>query len=568
MKDSERTACDVIVVGSGGPGLVAALAAATRGAQVLLLEATPRIGGTTVFSGGQVWIPNHHHLPEVGVQDSREEALDYLRAASPNRGGPYDEARWAAFVDQAPAMLRFLEEHTALRFRPSDYPDALAELPGGKPNGRNLEALPFTPRGLHRRRKDLRHPCSINRTNLPITWEELRALQKNTVPQAIRLAPRVLSRWLTGRLTGSRALVAGLYEACVRSGVEVMLGVRARALLASEEGVYGVRADCEEGQLELRARGGVILATGGFDWNPQLKAKYLRGRLDHSAAAPSSRGDGLLMALEVGARLAHMDEAWYWAGYRDPDYHYEGAPLGSLTTNLRSYPHSIVVNRAGRRFGNESSANFGREMQQVDQQGRLVNLPCWVVFDRQFRRRFSALEAGIFPRFPTPSWVKRFDSLEALARDLSIDPKGLRETLERFNAHAREGRDPEFGRGDSAYDRCFGARHARHPNLGTVEKPPFYAVELIGSAVGTKGGPMTSDRWELLHEDGTPIPGLYAVGNVSDCIVHLSISGGDTLGPGLTAGYIAGNTAALRASGASGSGREDSATTSAPLRLA
>lgn len=543
---------DVIVVGSGGPGLSAALAASARGARVVLLEATSKIGGTTVFSGGQLWIPNHHHLTETGITDSREEALEYLRAASPNRGGPYDEARWLAFVDHAPRMLRFLEEHTPLRFEPSDYPDCLAELTGGKPTGRNLEAAPYRPGRLHGRRKDLRYPCAINRTNLPFTWEEVRAIQKSTLRGAIALGPRVLARWITGKLTGSRALVAGLYAACLQRGVEVILDARARSLVTSEGEVCGVHADHPAGAIELRARGGVILATGGFDWNPELRERYLRGRLDHSAAAPASRGDGLLMALAVGARLAHMDEAWYWAGYRNPRYHYEGVPLGSLTTNLRSYPHSIVVNRAGKRFGNESSGNFGKEMQRVDERtGELVNLPCWVIFDGQFRRRHSALEAGIHPWLPTPSWVHRFDSLELLAGGLAIDAEGLRETIDRFNGHAREGKDPCFGRGESAYDRCFGARKAEHPNLGAVEQPPFYAVELVGSAVGTKGGPMTSDRWEVLHEHGSPIPGLYAIGNVSDCIVYLSISGGDTLGPGLTAGYLAGNDAALRASRAS-----------------
>ena len=147
--------------------------------------------------------------------------------------------------------------------------------------------------------------------------------------------------------------------------------------------------------------------------------------------------------------------------------------------------------------------------------------------------------------------MKKSRSLGALAGELGIDSQGLQETLARFNRYAREGRDPDFGRGERAYDRCFGARTGAHPNLGVVEEPPFYAVELIASAVGTKGGPMTSDRWEVLGEDATPIRGLYAVGGVSDAIAQLSISGGDTLGPGLTAGYLAGRAAALRASLAS-----------------
>jgi succinate dehydrogenase/fumarate reductase flavoprotein subunit len=539
----------VIVVGSGGPGLTAALAARTRGARVLLLESTAGIGGTTVFSGGQLWVPNHHHMLEAGVADSPEEALDYLRATSPDRTSPNDEERWAAFVENAPRMIRFLEEHTSLRFRPNGYPDNFAELEGGKLGGRNLEALPLALGRLGGRRGDLRYPCSINRTNLPLTWEEVRRIQRNTLREGIRLALPLVVRWLGGKLTASRALVAGLYAACLEHGVEVMLDAPARELLTSEGIVCGVRVDRAGKQVRLRARGGVILATGGFDWNAELKEKYLRGRLDHSAAVPSSRGDGHLMAQQVGAKLAHMDQAWYWAGFRNPRYYYEGAPLGSLITNLRSYPHSLVVNRSGRRFGNESSANFGNEMQRMDARtGKLVNLPCWAIFDSQFRRKFSALEAGIHPYLPRPSWVEKFGSLGSLGERFGIDPEGLRETVEEFNLHARDGRDPEFGRGQSAHDRYYGAPASAHPNLGTLEKAPFYAVELIGSAVGTKGGAMTSARGEVLDEKGAPIPGLYAVGNAADSIIERSISGGDTLGPGLTAGYVAGIAAAVRSS--------------------
>ena len=537
----------MIVVGAGGPGLAAALAARVRGARVALLEATSAIGGTSMFSGGQVWVPNHHHLSEVGERDSREEALAYLRAASPGRGGPCDEARWAAFVDGAPEMIRFLEERTPLRFMANDYPDSFVELPGGK-RGRNLEAAPFNPGRLQGRRRDLRVPCSINRTNLPLTWQEVRALVHDLVPEAVRLGPRVLFRLITGKLTGSRALVAGLYAGCLREGVEVVLAARARELVTSDGEVCGVGADRAGERTEWRARGGVILASGGFDWSPALKEKYLPGRLDYSAAVPSNRGDGLLMALQVGAKLAHLDEAWYWPGFRNPRYFYEGAPLGSIATSIRSYPHSIVVNRSGRRFANESSWNFGNALQARDERtGELANLPCWVILDAQFRRRHSAPEAGIYRFLPTRSWVRRFASLEDLAAALGIDREGLQETVERFNTGAREGRDPEFGRGASVCDRFYGARGARHPNLGTVEEAPFYALELVASAVGTKGGPLTTERWEVLGEGGAPIPGLYAVGNVADSILGVSLSGGDTLGPGLTAGYLAGNAAALRA---------------------
>jgi succinate dehydrogenase/fumarate reductase flavoprotein subunit len=482
-----------------------------------------------------------------GMSDSREEALDYLRAVSPNRGGANDEARWAAFVDHAPTMIRFLEGNSPLRFESNTYPDAFAELPGGKVGGRNLEAIPFNPGPMAGHRQELRYPISINRTNLPLTWEEVHELLDHTLRRFIKLAPRLLYRLITRRLSGSRALVAGLYAGCLDAGVEVLLATRARELISLDGAVCGIRAEHAGKITELRTTGGVILATGSFDWNPDLTKEYLPGRIDYSSALPSSLGDGLLMARQAGGKLAHMDEAWYWAGLRQPNYYYEGAPIGTLTSNLRSYPHTIVVNKRGERFGNEASLNFGNDLQVTDPETKeLSNLPCWGIFDSQFRRRYAALEAGIYPLLPTPGWVKQYDSLDALAEAVGTDISGLRETVKRFNQCVRNGEDPDFRRGSSVYDRCYGAPDADHPNLGTIETPPFFAVELIASALGTKGGPMTNGKWQVLDDSESPIEGLYAIGNVADCLTYSSFSGGDTLGPGLTAGFIAGKAAASR----------------------
>jgi succinate dehydrogenase/fumarate reductase flavoprotein subunit len=485
---------------------------------------------------------------EKGMSDSRGEALDYLRAVSPNRGGPNDEARWVAFVDHAPAMIRFLEEHSPLRFESNSYPDAFAELPGGKAGGRNLEAIPFDPGPMAGRRKELRYPISINRTNLPLTWEEVHELLDHTLRRVIKLGPRLLYRLITRKLSGSRALVAGLYAGCLDAAVDVLLETRARELISQDGAVRGIRAEQAGRIIELRTRGGVILATGGFDWNPDLTREYLPGRIDYSSAVPSSLGDGLLMARQVGAKLAHMDEAWYWAGLRQRNYYYEGAPIGTLISNLRSYPHTIVVNKEGKRFGNEASLNFGNDFQVTDPDTKEPkNLPCWAIFDSQFRKRYGALEADIHPLFPTPGWVRQYDSLGALAEAVGIDSPGLHEAVKRFNQCVRDGEDLDFRRGSSVYDRCYGAPDADQPNLGTIERPPFFAVALIASSLGTKGGPMTNEEWQVLDESESPIEGLYAVGNVSDCLTYFSFSGGDTLGPGLTAGFIAGKAAASRA---------------------
>jgi succinate dehydrogenase/fumarate reductase flavoprotein subunit len=486
-------------------------------------------------------------MAQKGIQDSAKEALEYLRAVSPNRGGPNDEARWAAFVEHAPAMIHFLEEHSPLRFESTAYPDAFVELPGGKAGGRNLEALPFNPGPMDGHRRELRYPISINRTNLPLKWEEIHELLDRTIRRSIKLAPRLLFRLLTRRLSGSRALVAGLYAGCLDAGVDVQLQTRGRELISQGGSVRGIRAEQLGKTIELQATGGIILATGGFDWNPDLTRRYLPGRIDYSTATPSSLGDGLVMAQRAGAKLAHMDEAWYWPGFRRDDYYYEGAPIGTLISNLRSYPHTIVVNKDGKRFGNEASQNFGNDLQAIDPETKKpTNLPCWAIFDSQFRKRYGALEAGVYPLFPAPGWVKKYASISSLAELEGIDASGLHQTLERFNQFVHDGNDPDFQRGSSYYDRCYGAPMAPHPNLGTLSRPPFFAVKLIATSLGTKGGPMTNHEWQVLDEDESPIEGLYAIGNVSDCLTYLGFSGGDTLGPGMTAGFIAGKAAASR----------------------
>ncbi len=532
---------DVLVIGSGAAGLAAALAAVKRGKKVALLEASSHIGGTSVFSGGQAWIPNHHYSELVKIADSPKDAADYLRACSPNRTTENDEQRRLAFVENAPKMLRFIEENTPLSFAPNAYPDVFAEWVGGRAGGRNVEAVPFNPGDIHGKRKLLRYPPSINRFNAPLTWTELHSLLGSPFRTLIKLMPVILSRWMQGKISGSRALIAGLFSGCIESGVEFFVNTPAKKLTIVDGTIRGVTAYRNDIPVEIRANDGVILACGGFDWNDELKQTFLPGKIEFPACIHSNIGDGLLMAMAAGAKTEHLDEAWYWAGFRDSNYFYQGAPLGSLLSNLRAYPHTIIVNKQGRRFGNEATLNFGYAMQECDENGNLKNLPCWSIFDHQFRRKYNAMEARIHPLLPLPKWVKKYASIEELADDLEINLSTLKNTLTQFNENARQGLDPEFDRGEGAYDRCYGNPHSAHPNLGTVEKAPFYAVEVKTTSLSTKGGPVVNSKSQVVHKDGDALQKLYAIGNVADCIMYYGCSGGDSLGPGMTAGYIAGN---------------------------
>lgn len=536
----DQTEFDSIVIGSGAAGLSAALSLRKQGKSVVLLEATDKIGGTGVFSGGQVWVPNHHYMDQTSITDSTQDVVDYLKACSPNRTSDNDQRRWQAFADNSPKMLKFVEENTPLRFAPNNYPDAFSEWPKGKEGGRNLEAVPFNPGKIKGMRKHLRYPPSINRLNLPLTWSEIHGILETPFRGLLKKLPLALWRILQGKLSGSRALIAGLYDGCVSSGVSFLMETRAQELIIIDNKIVGVKGLKKNVPIEINARDAVILACGGFDWNKELKEQYLPGKIDYSAAVPSNRGDGHTMAIQAGAKIEHMDEAWYWAGFRNRKYFYEGTPLGSLISNLRSYPHTMIVNKKGLRFGNETGLNFAYEMQVTDEQKEMVNLPAWAIFDHQFRAKFNAIEAGIHPMLPLPRRVKKYNTLEAMCEDLSVNNEGLKKTLGQFNEGCKLKHDPVFGRGNNAYDRCYGSHKSVHPNLGTIERPPFYAMELEPTMLGTKGGPVTDHNSQVIDAKGKVIDKLYAIGNVADCIMYYACSGGDTLGPGMTAGFIVG----------------------------
>jgi 3-oxosteroid 1-dehydrogenase len=292
--------------------------------------------------------------------------------------------------------------------------------------------------------------------------------------------------------------------------------------------------------------GAVVLATGGYEWNPELSSRFLPGPLTHPHSPPANVGDGLLMAMEVGADLANMNEAWWYPAASIPGDEYEGRPLARFVGVERTAPHSIMVDRFGRRFVNEA-ANYN-DMQKAffsfdanDYTTR--HLPCWVVFDRQYRSRYPVVTAR--PGGRDPEWLAVHDTVEGLAHAVGIDPVGLTETIERWNRLVHAGRDRDYGRGDSAYDRFHGDPSAPHPNLGTIEQGPFFALPVHVGSVGTKGGPRIDGHGRVLHVRDRPIPGLYGAGNVVASPAGPAYYGGGTsIGMGLVWGHFAGDHAA------------------------
>ncbi len=532
---------DVIILGTGAAGMAAALAAHEAGASVALIERWDRIGGTSAISGGVIWVADNPRMRAAGMADSREDALAYFRSLG--HGDLVDETL-EAFVDKGPEALAFLEDASALSVSVlPGYPDYYLDRPGAKPEGS---------RALDHDLFDL--PALGEWAARIYAIEEPKPLMLRETPLGGASAlppPQVLGQRMTARQCGfGQAMVARLLKACLDRGIEPILGVETRRLVRDGERITGIEGVRDGAPFALAARRGVIVATGGFEWDADLRQTFLRGPVTAPASPPTGTGGGLKLAMAAGAKLGNMTSAW-WA----PTLVTPGAPwaTGEARAQIilieRTVPHSIMVNRSGRRFCNEA-ANYsalGGVFHQFDPVSYdYANLPAWLIVDAQYAARYPLGTRQ--PGQPMPDWVMRAETLEGLAAQLGVDPAALTETVARFNVHADEGHDPDFGRGTSAYDHFYGdrSREGAAVTLGAIREAPFYAVEIASGLLGTNGGPRTDGQARILGHDGEPIPGLLGAGNAIACPTGGIYAGaGGTLGPALAFGYIAGRTAAL-----------------------
>lgn len=486
---------DVVLVGTG-TGLVGGLTAAAAGLEVVALEKRGVVGGSTGHSGGVAWIPNNHLMAAEGIEDSREHARTYLTRLAQ---GQADDALLDAFLDGGPEMLRFVEAHSPLRFRVStimgDNADYHPEWPGAVQKGRSVEPITDRP-GL--------------------------------------FGPE---------------LIAGLQQGFEAAGGRILLETAARRLIVAEDAegerrVIGVEAERDGAPLRVRARRGVQLAAGGFEWDAEMKRHFLRGPVLYSLGANGNEGDGHRMAMAVGADLRNMNEIWGITVYRGEAEplaeHRMGATLNAEIEKRAAA--SIVVNDRGERFQNEAADydTTWRSYHTWENWGELGyrNLPAFLLFDEGARRRGTI--AGLKADQPLPDWVASAPSLSELAEKLGIDAEGLARTVSRFNVYARELRDPDFHRGESSYDRY--GQADKSITLAPLEKAPFYGAEIAPADLGTCGGPRVNGDAQVLDPFGTPIPGLYASGNNAG-VGSPGTSyggGGGTIGPAMTFAYLAG----------------------------
>lgn len=497
---SDEDIYDVIVVGSGGGGLVGAYAAASRGLRTLVVEKTDRVGGTTAYSGGGLWFPGSAPVTRAGWPNDVEQSRAYLRAVIA------DDARIAhqdAFLATAVALIDELEADPNFgEFVAQPTPDYFADAPGASPIGHTIFAADIAAAELGELAELVRDPL----------YTERRGIDPGPI------------------LTGGRALVARALAALLATGRgQVRVETALDELIVEDGVVTGIVASTPQGRVRLHARLGVILAAGGFEHNAELRAQHQLPELtgEWSNGAPGNTGDALRAGIEAGAATELLDEAWFVPGILQPD----GRP--AFHTGTRG---GIWINAAGERFVNE--------VRPYDQSGHVIyrrhkdsgvsHVPTWWILDQHQLDRdgFGGHPAdGVAEEWFRTGALRRADTLEELAELTGIDAARLRATIERFNGFATAGVDEDFHRGQTPWDQFF--HHVvgyptspqmayphplgdewPNPLLVPLE-PPYYLATVLLSDIGTKGGLVTDPRGRVLRPDGTPIPRLYAAGNTS-----------------------------------------------------
>ena len=562
----ERPAFDVVVVGAGGAGLSAALFAALEGASVLLVEHTGFVGGTTAWSAGTTWVPGTHHGARVNPGDNPAEVARYLDHAVGDRAHP---ALRQAFIDHGPQAVADAEARTELRYRPyPKHPDYISDLPGSTLNGRALEPVPFDGRLLGDLFRLVRPPIPeftvlggmmVDRTDI----NHLLGMTRSWA--SLRHSLSILTRHLMDRLSHPRgtrlvmgnALIGRLLLSLSRqSGVTLALNTGLEAIGREGNAVRTVTLAQGETRCTVAVRGGLILATGGFNRHPRRRAEMLPGiPPEWCPAAPGHTGQAHDLALDLGARYATGGATHaFWAPVSLRKRADGSQAVFPHFVMDRAKPGMITVDARGRRFLNESTSYhlFGLAMQAAHRE--TPSIPAFLVCDADALRKYGLGMVrpggkGLEP-FLADGYLVRGETLQDLAAQLGIDAAGLADSVARNNAHAEAGVDPDFGRGVTAYQQNLGdpAWSGKNPNLGPIRTGPFYAVRLYPGDIGAATGLATDARARVLGAADEPIPGLYAVGNDMQSIMGASYPApGITIGPGLTFASIAARDAVGRA---------------------
>lgn len=555
--------CDLLVIGSGAGGLSAAVTAAHLGLQVIVAEKDPQFGGTTAWSGGWMWIPRNPLALEAGIHEDIDKPLSYLRH---ELGGQFDEARVRAFLDNGPRMVDFFRRNTALQFIDGN---AIADFHGHTPNaasgGRSVCAAPFDGRRLGHRLHELKPP--LHETTLwgmgIASGAELRhflnALRKSA--SFWYVSKKVLRHWrdlLVHRrgtqLVNGNALVAALARALFDQGGQILVSSPATRLLRDKDRVSGAVLHTPQGAVHVQARRGVVLACGGFPHDVRRKQQLLAhaptGQEHWSAGNTGNTGDGLRLGESAGGQVA--DDLVQAAALAPVSL----VPRADASTAHfphlieRAKPGLIAVTARGERFANEADSyhDVMQALLAATPAGRKPE--AWLLCDHDFIRYYGLGAVKPAPMALTPwlgsGYLQRGDSLAELARACGIDAPALQATVQRYNAQCKDGRDTDFAKGETPYNRMQGdairasERGLPNPCMGPLQRGPFYAVKIVMGSLGTFAGLRVNPQGQVLDARQQPIAGLYAGGNdMSSLMGGHYPAGGITLGPAMTFGFIA-----------------------------
>ncbi|MFC4009314.1 3-oxosteroid 1-dehydrogenase [Nonomuraea purpurea] len=535
---------DVVVVGSGAAGMTAALTAAKRGLSVVVIEKAPTFGGSAARSGAGIWIPNNEVILAAGVPDTPAKAAAYLARVV---GDTVPSARQQAFLAAGPNMISFVMRNSPLRFRFMEgYSDYYPEFPGGMPAGRSIEPdqLDGNILGAELARLNPSYipvPAGMVVFSADYKWLTLSLVNGKGLEVATACLLRGTQAALRGEkpLTMGQSLAGGLRAGLLAAGVPVWLNTPLQDLRVESGRVTGVVSS----KGLVKARHGVIVGSGGFEHSAAMRAEFQRQPIGTSwtVGAKENTGAGIEAGERVGAALDLMEDAWWGPAIPLPDESY-------FCLAERTLPGSLMVNGNGVRFANEGAPYSDVVHIMYDRNTPSApHIPAWLITDQNYRNRY--LFKDIAPLLPLPdSWydggaVHKAWTVEQLAEKIGVPPTALRGTINRFNTFAQNGKDPDFHRGDSVYDRYYTDPSVKpNPCLAPLWLPPFYAFKIVPGDLGTKGGMRTDARARVLRVDGSVVPGLYAAGNASGAVMGHSYAGaGSTLGPAMTFGYVAAN---------------------------
>mgnify|MGYP001766259797 FL=1 len=545
---------DVLVVGSGAGGMLSALVAAKNHADVLIVEKEKLWGGTSATSGAGIWIPASDQAAAAGFHDNVDDAFKYVRALSADNV-PDENIR--AYVENASKMLRWMGSNTEIEYHAFPYPDYHAENPGGSPTGyRTHMPLPLDGKQLGDDVRTLRFASPAASLFGYLNWhfDETYILLFRAKGWWWHLAKSLMRYWLDWpfrftsrkdrRLTLGNALAGGLRLALNKAKVPLWLDSGLEELVSENGRVVGAVVRRDGKAMRIRARKGVILAAGGFDKNQAMRDAHapLYPNALYSGGTSGNTGDAIRAGQTLGADTMNLQSTW-----AAPVFYVPGEDRGRLCTIERALPGSLMVNQQGERYLNEAASYHitGQQMARRQREHGDAS-PTWFVFDHTYRHSYP-----VGPVYPlVPDWLqngmvktilKKGRTIAELARDMGVDPARLEATIARYNEYAAKGEDPDFHRGEAAYDKMYGdPRNTPNPCLRPLTEAPFYALPIYPGDIGTNGGLLTNARAQVVGTDGKAIGGLYAIGNNAASSMGESYPGaGVTIGPALTFGYIA-----------------------------